>query len=282
MLFGYGGDDFIAGGRGNDFIDGGTGINTARYSGNHTDYSVQPLNNGGLQLTDLRVGSPSGTDQDVNIQSLLFDDGVFSFTSGRLIPQPPPILLAVAVEATMYNATGTAAEITSLITNFLPSQMAHATQSGFNAQVYACEALGLAFAFGNETGSTTFGKNFGPSNNAMPNTVAGDAVFAAAACGTIFGGASTANLVSVMDTFVTNWKVFYTSHGIPFIATPTAGQIDLAARGAAWGDMVGVALVNAINPLSAQVMNFVYDMAEGTAIHGVSLVGQPIHHDPFI
>jgi hypothetical protein len=181
----------------------------------------------------------------------------------------------------MYQATGTAAEIISLAGNFLPPQIANATQLGLDGQVYACEALGLAFAFGNETGSTAFANSYGPSNNVMPNTAIGDATFAVAACGAIFGGASTTTLVSVMDTFVTNWKAFYTSHGIPGNATPTTGQIDLAARGAAWGDMVGVALVNDIGPLSAQVMNFVDDMAQGTAIYGASLVGQPIHH-PFV
>jgi hypothetical protein len=279
-LLGGGGDDVFVGGGGNDLNDGGAGTNTGVYSGKHTDYSFQQFS-AGVQVTDLRVGSPSGTDQDANIQFFQFDDGVYSFTSGQLISQPQPIQLAVAVEATMYNATGTAAEINSLTANFLPAQIANATQWGLNPQVYACEALGLAFAFGNETGSTAFANNFGPSNSAMPNSTAGDAAFAAAASSTIFDGASTANLVSVMQQFVSNWKAFYTSAGIPGNATPTAEQIDLAARGAAWGDMVGVALVNDIGPLNAQVMNFVDDIAQGTAVYGASLVGQPIHQ-PFV
>ena len=114
----------------------------------------------------------------------------------------------------------------------------------------------------------------------MPNTAAGDAAFAAAASSTIFGGASTANLVNVMEGFVANWKAFYTSNGIPGNATPTADQIDLAARGAAWGDMVGVALANNLGPLNGQVINFLDDAAQGTAIYGASLVGQPMHQ-PF-
>jgi Ca2+-binding RTX toxin-like protein len=66
-LLGGAGNDVFVGGGGNDFIDGGTGTNTALYSGKHTDYSFQQL--GSLvQVTDLRVGSPSGTDQDTNIQ----------------------------------------------------------------------------------------------------------------------------------------------------------------------------------------------------------------------
>jgi hypothetical protein len=230
-----------------------------------------------VQVTDLRVGSPSGTDQDTNIQFFQFDDGFYSFTSGQLIPAPQPITMAVAVEATMYNATGTAAEINSLTANFLPAQIANATQHGLNPQVYACEALGSVFAFGNETGGTAFSNNFGPTNSAMPNTTAGDAAFATAASSTIFAAASTANLVGVMEQFVSNWKAFYTGNSVPGLVNPTAAQIDLAARGAAWGDMVGVALVNDLGPLNAQVMNFVDDIAQGTAVYGASLVGQPMH-----
>jgi hypothetical protein len=184
---------------------------------------------------------------------------------------------AVAVEATMYDATGTAAEITSLTTNFLPAQVANATHNGLNPLVYACEALGLVFAFGNETGSMAFSNNFGPSNSAMPNTAAGDAAFATAASNSIFGSASTANLVSVLQGFVSNWEAFFTANGVPGISNPTAAQIDLAARGAAWGDMVGVALANNLGPLSGEVTNFLDDVAQGTAIYGASLVGQPAH-----
>ncbi len=61
---------------------------------------------------------------------------------------------AVAVEGSMYNAVGSSAEITMLVTQFLPSQIVNAIQYGLNTQVYACEALGLAFAFGDENGGT--------------------------------------------------------------------------------------------------------------------------------
>jgi hypothetical protein len=205
---------------------------------------------------------------------------VTQYVNGLLSQVANTTIPAVAVEASMYGVTGTSAEITNLATNFLPAQVANAVNHGLNPQVYACEALGLAFAFGNETGSTAFANNFGPSNSMMPSTAAGDAAFAAAACNTIFGGASTANLVNVLGGFVSNWEAFYTSAGIPGNATPTAAQIDLAARGAAWGDMVGVALANNIGPLSGQVNNFLEDAAQGTAIYGASLVGQPAHQ-PF-
>jgi hypothetical protein len=178
----------------------------------------------------------------------------------------------------MYGATGTSAEVTSLVTNFLPGQVANAVHYGLNPQVYACEVLGLVFAFGNENGSTAFANNFGPSNSAMPNTAAGNAAFAAAACNTIFGAASTANLVNVMQTFVSNWEAFYTANGVAVGGVnATADHIDLAARGAAWGDMVGVALANNLGPLFLQTVNFIDDAAQGSAIYGASLIGQPAH-----
>ena len=182
---------------------------------------------------------------------------------------------SVAVEASMYGVVGTSAEVTLLATQFLPPQVAFATQHGFNAQVYASEALGLALAFRNETGSTVFGDAFGPSNPAMPNSTAGDLAFATAAARAIFGPSSTANLVDVMETWVTNWKAFYSSNGIPGISNPNAAQVDLAARGAAWGDAVGTALANHIGPLSDQAINFLEAAAHGIAIYSASLESQP-------
>jgi aryl-phospho-beta-D-glucosidase BglC (GH1 family) len=181
---------------------------------------------------------------------------------------------AVAVEASMYGVVGTAAEITLLATKFLPAQVANATAHGYNPLVYACEALGLAFAFGNETGSTAFSANFGPSNPAT----ADNAAFASAAVNAIFGASATPNLVSVMTNFVTNWENFFSSFGIPGLGPANATQVDLAARGTAWGDMVGVALANNLGPLKGQATEFLLAAAQDVASYGVSLVGQPSHH----
>ena len=62
------------------------------------------------------------------------------------------------------------------------------------------------------------------------------------------------------------------------IGSSTAEQVDLAARGAAWGDAVGVALANDLGPLKALTTNFLIDAAEGIASYSTSLVGQPAHH----
>jgi hypothetical protein len=180
----------------------------------------------------------------------------------------------------MYGAIGTSAEITLLATQFLPAQVALATQHGLNAQIYASEVLGLAFAFGNESGNTAFSTAFGPTSPGLPDSSVGDSKFAAVAANVIFGSASTANLVNVMENWVANWKAFYGSNGIPGILNASSDQVDLAARGAAWGDAVGVALANDLGPLKAQATNFLMDAAQGIASYSASLIGQPAHH-PF-
>jgi hypothetical protein len=187
---------------------------------------------------------------------------------------------AVAVESSMYNAVGTSAEVTLLATQYLPAQVAHAISSGFNPQIYASEALGLVLAFTNENGSSAFANNFGPFHLGTPNTVAGDAAFAAAASATIFGASSTSTLVNAIQGYVANWKTFYASNGLPGNAHPSADVVDLAARGAAWGDAVGLALANNLGPLPSEVRNFLLDAAQGTAIYSASLAGQP-NHGPF-
>ena len=200
------------------------------------------------------------------------------YVGGLLSQVADTTIPSVAVEGSMYGAVGTTAEITQLVTQFLPAQVANAVAHGFNPQVYASEALGLAFAFGNESGSIAFANNFGPSNATMPNSTAGDEAFAIAATSAIFGSGATTNLVNVLDGFVANWKAFYSSHGIPGISHASSTQIDLAARGAAWGDVVGVALANDLGPLNGQTINFLEDAAQGSAVYGMSLVGQPLHN----
>jgi hypothetical protein len=107
------------------------------------------------------------------------------------------------------------------------------------------------------------------------STTAGDAAFAAAAASAIFGSAATANTSGAIQGFVSNWEAFYSSHGIPGVANPTANQIDLAARGAAWGDAVGVALANNLGPLIGLAINFLEDAAQGTATYSASLSSHP-------
>jgi hypothetical protein len=57
-------------------------------------------------------------------------------------------------------------------------------------------------------------------------------------------------------------------------------QIDLAARGAAWGDAVGTALASHFGSLNGQATNFLESAAQDTAIYSASLISQPMH-EPF-
>jgi hypothetical protein len=68
------GNDVISTSPGNDIFNGFGGINTALYSGLRSQYQLTWLSNGALQVTDLRSGSPDGTDQLFNIQFLQFAD----------------------------------------------------------------------------------------------------------------------------------------------------------------------------------------------------------------
>jgi VCBS repeat-containing protein len=65
-------DNRFTGGRGNDVLDGAAGTNTAVYSGTATDYLFSQNSDGSWTVTDLRAGSPDGTDTLRNIQYLEF------------------------------------------------------------------------------------------------------------------------------------------------------------------------------------------------------------------
>ena len=70
--------------------------------------------------------------------------------------------VAVAVDALMYGVTPTSAELTKIATVFEPPQIANAIANGYNPVVYAAEATGLAFAFGNETPGDTVNRGGDP------------------------------------------------------------------------------------------------------------------------
>jgi hypothetical protein len=240
-----------------------------------TAEAIEQANLGVLRMADTAADASAVADS-INAGQLSFTDYVNNLISEAQSTTVP----AVAVEASMYGAVGSSDEVTKLATQFLPAQVANAIQNGLNPQVYACEVLGLAFAFGDENGGTAFNTNFGPANSAMPATAAGDAAFAAAASSTIFGSAANAGTPGAILNFVSNWEAFYTSHGISGVANATHDQIDLAARGAAWGDAVGIALDNHLGPLPGQVVNFLQDAAQGTAVYSVPLSSEPLY-SPF-
>jgi hypothetical protein len=242
---------------------------TSGGTGDHYDVSGAPNRSataadfGGNGFTVML--SPGTSDLPVDVLNALG-----TFAANNAINLDQLVTLAANIETSMYGVHGAPTSISLLTSQFLPAHAANATLN-------VSEALGLAFAFGNETGNTAFAADFGPSNSTMPNSAAGDAAFAAAAGSSIFGVASNPNLVNAIQGYVSNWKAFYTSNGIAGITNPTAAQIDLAARATAWGDAVGVALANNIGPLKGEALNFLDDAVHGTANYSESLPSQVNH-----
>ena len=71
-------DDTLTGGAGNDTLRGGAGTDTAVYNGNWADYRVTANNDGTYTISDLRNGSPDGTDTVSNVEQFQFADRVMS------------------------------------------------------------------------------------------------------------------------------------------------------------------------------------------------------------
>jgi len=100
-LFGDTGSDLLTGGPGNDLIVGGysidpvTDVDTAVFSGTRSDYLARSVDAGhggpGIELTDLRAGSPDGVDTLVLIDQFRFSDG--TYTREQLLPPLPEVRL---------------------------------------------------------------------------------------------------------------------------------------------------------------------------------------------
>lgn len=78
VLTGGAGNDVLYGMAGDDTLDGGIGNDTAVFTGASSNYQVSRGTNGSLHITDLRAGSPDGSDVLVSIENLQFSNGVFS------------------------------------------------------------------------------------------------------------------------------------------------------------------------------------------------------------
>ncbi|MFO1151159.1 MAG: calcium-binding protein [Alsobacter sp.] len=74
LLQGGVGADTLQGGGDNDTLSGGDGVDIALFSGNRSDYLVALDQQGFLTVTDLRAGSPDGSDSLTDIEVLQFAD----------------------------------------------------------------------------------------------------------------------------------------------------------------------------------------------------------------
>ncbi|WP_181702018.1 cadherin domain-containing protein [Chthonobacter albigriseus] len=77
LLLGESGNDTLTGGAGNDSLDGGAGTDVAVFTGNWSDYAISAAVVAGVThytITDLRPGSPDGTDLVRQVDQFRFAD----------------------------------------------------------------------------------------------------------------------------------------------------------------------------------------------------------------
>ena len=97
IIIGNQADNVITGGRGNDTIDGGAGNDTAVYSGKQADYSWFLGEDDTWTITDLRSGTPDGTDTLKRIEFLKFSDATVTIGTPTVPTEPePPVVVNVA------------------------------------------------------------------------------------------------------------------------------------------------------------------------------------------
>src|SRR5205823_4248079 len=81
VLTGSTGNDTLTGGAGDDTVVGGAGSDTAIYTGAKANYAiVYNATSQTVSVTDLRAGSPDGTDLLKGVENLKFSDGTFTST----------------------------------------------------------------------------------------------------------------------------------------------------------------------------------------------------------
>ncbi|HVI92115.1 MAG TPA: calcium-binding protein, partial [Dongiaceae bacterium] len=124
VITGNSGDNFLVGGGGNDTIDGGAGTDTVLFSGKSTDYQLTDLGNGKWQVTDLRAGSPDGTDILVNVEKLRFQGDDLVPLGGT---QVDPFPLVAQPEVTIATASGI---VDSAVTTFSNGSHLYIWKSG--------------------------------------------------------------------------------------------------------------------------------------------------------
>jgi hypothetical protein len=210
-----------------------------------------------LQLGILRVSN--ATDAQANLTLITAGtETVAQYANALMVQANPSSQVVAGIVATMDGVTPTSAALTAS-TAAMATYVNYAATHPVIPIVYEAEAFGLAYG----EASATFAANFGPSNAALPNTVAGDNAFAIAAVNAIFGAAATTNLSNQMIQWVHNWTAFYTANPAAsgFGSAATAAQIDLAARAAAFGDGLGVA-IDPVGIIQSQVINFLNQAAE--------------------
>jgi len=143
-----------------------------------------------------------------------------------------PTTAATTVYTAEYGTAPSSTELNVLV-QFTTPQYAYGQQIGvMDPAVYAYQALGVALA----STATHFQNTFGPSNPTYPATPAGDAQFSTDAYASVFGHPGSPAQIQEFVSQVNYFEAIYTAAGV----YGNANNIDLLARGAAYGQMLGI------------------------------------------
>jgi hypothetical protein len=142
----------------------------------------------------------------------------------------------------MYGVAPSSGELSNLV-QFDNTQYSFGTSIGVQDPiVYVYQALGQALAEASDTGSTAFKNAWGPA------AIASDATFSADAYLNVFGVSGTQVQVQHFIDQVKFFESIYTASGA---FGTDANRIDLLARGAVYGQMLGVKAENSAAMASA-------------------------------
>jgi hypothetical protein len=120
-----------------------------------------------------------------------------------------------------------------VLSQFTTAQYSYGQQIGvMDPAIYAYQAVGVALA----STAAHFQNTFGPFNPTYPASPAGDARFVTDAYSNVFGHPGTSAQVQHFVDQVSFFETLYTAAG----GFGTAADIDLLARGAVYGQMLGI------------------------------------------
>ena len=168
-------------------------------------------------------------------------------------------LPALATYQKMYGATPSSTELW-ILKEFDAAQSLYGQLIGvLDPTVYVYQALGAALASGSDTGSKTFANTWGPL------AIASDTTFTNQAYANVFATPGTSAQIQHFIDQINFFKSLYTASGA---YGSDASQIDLLARGAIYGQMLGV---KAENPVAMASID--------SAPTEASLIGVSSQHD---
>ena len=193
-IIGNAADNKLTGGAGNNSLDGVSGTNTAVYSGASTDYQVVSNGDGTWTVTDLRSGSPDGTDTLSNVEFLQFSDGTVALGATTT---PTPTVSSISPD--------TGANSSDDITNATVLTVSGTAEAGSTVTIYDGSSQSGTY-LGNTTADTNGNWTFNTGTLA-----AGTHNFTATATDTNGTSADSSALIVTIDT-----------------ATPTGGTPALA------------------------------------------------------